>query len=68
MNTALSVSQAAVFLGLAKQTLYNHRFYGTGPAYHKLGSRIVYRVSDLEEYLAKRRIDPEARQEAGNGK
>ncbi len=56
--------QAARYLGLAPQSLRNMRHYGKGPAYHKLGSRVVYKISDLERYLAERRIDPEARQEA----
>ncbi len=65
--------QAARYLGLAPQTLRNMRHYGKGPAYCKLGARVVYKVGDLELYLAKRRIDPEARetglggQERGQG-
>ncbi len=50
--------QAARYLGLAPQTLRNLRHYGRGPAYCKLGSRVVYKISDLERYLAERRIDP----------
>lgn len=54
--------QAARYLGLSPQTLRNYRSCGNkGPAYHKLGSRCVYKISDLEKYLAERRIDPERR-------
>jgi hypothetical protein len=53
--------QAARFLGLAPQSLRNMRHYSKGPAYCKLGSRVVYKVCDLEKYLAERRIDPERR-------
>jgi hypothetical protein len=56
--------QAARYLGLAPQSLRNMRHYGKGPAYCKLGSRVVYKLSDLEQYLEQRRIDPEARREA----
>lgn len=56
--------RAARYLGLAPQTLRNMRHYGKGPVYHKLGSRVVYKICDLEKYLAERRIDPEARREA----
>lgn len=62
-NRVLNVQQAAAYLGLAPQSLYNMRFRGVGPAYHKLGSRTVYRVSDLELYLAERRINPQDRRE-----
>lgn len=61
MEKTFNDVQAAAFLGLAPQTLRNMRFYGRGPAYCKLGRRIVYRVCDLEKFLADRRVDPEAR-------
>jgi Helix-turn-helix domain len=64
MNQMLNDIQAAGFLGLKPQTLRNMRHYGEGPIYHKLGRRVVYRIADLEKYLAERRIDPEARREA----
>jgi len=57
--------EAARFLGLANpQTLRNWRFLGRGPAYCRLGRRIVYRQEDLERFLEAGRIDPEARREA----
>jgi hypothetical protein len=63
MEQVFNDIQAAAYLGLAPQTLRNMRFYGRGPAYCKMGRRIVYRMADLEKYLAERRIDPEARRE-----
>jgi len=30
-----------------------HRIYGTGPVYRKIGSRVVYRVDDLERWVDK---------------
>jgi hypothetical protein len=63
-NTSLSDERAAEFLGLAPQTLRNWRFLGRGPKYSKLGRRVVYRVSDLEEFLSRTSVDPEARREA----
>ena len=51
--------EAAAFLGLAPQTLRSARHYGRGPVYHKLGRRVVYKITDLQRYLAERRIDPE---------
>jgi hypothetical protein len=56
----LNEVEAGRFLGLARQSMANMRHKGVGPAYHKLGSRIVYKIADLEKYMAERRIDPEA--------
>ena len=42
--------QAAAYLGLSHRTLEKHRTYGTGPAYRKLGGRVVYAVEDLQAW------------------
>lgn len=42
--------EAALFLGLSRRTLEKHRTYGTGPAYRKLGGRVVYALADLEAW------------------
>lgn len=42
--------QAAAFLGLSHRTLEKHRTYGTGPAYRKLGGRVVYAIDDLQAW------------------
>lgn len=46
----LRTPDAAVHLGLSPRTLEKHRCYGTGPVYHKLGGRIVYRPEDLDAW------------------
>ena len=46
----LRTPEAAHFLGLSGRTLEKHRTYGTGPAYHKLGGRVVYAIGDLEAW------------------
>jgi len=57
----LNECQAAKFLGLEnRQTLSNWRHERRGPAYCKVGRRIIYRREDLESYMTARRIDPEA--------
>ena len=61
MDHVLNDVGAAAFLGLAVQSLRNIRSHREGPAYIKLGRRVVYKVSDLEEYLNRHRIDPQAR-------
>ena len=49
----LRTPEAARFLGLSGRTLEKHRTYGTGPAYRKLGGRVVYAVDDLEAWAAR---------------
>jgi len=46
----LRTPEAASFLGLSGRTLEKHRTYGTGPAYRKLGGRVVYSVDDLQAW------------------
>lgn len=58
-------TQAAKYLGLnSAQTLRNWRFLGKGPAYCRLGRRIVYLQEDLDRFLQAGRVDPGARREA----
>lgn len=42
--------EAAEFLSLSARTLEKHRTYGTGPAYRKLGGRVVYALEDLKAW------------------
>lgn len=44
----LRTPEAARFLGLSGRTLEKHRTYGTGPAYKKIGGRVVYALQDLQ--------------------
>ena len=46
----LRTKEAADFLSLSARTLEKHRTYGTGPAYKKLGGRVVYAVDDLQAW------------------
>ena len=46
----LRTPEAARFLSLSARTLEKHRTYGTGPAYRKLGGRVVYAVDDLQAW------------------
>jgi predicted DNA-binding transcriptional regulator AlpA len=50
----ISAKAAARFVGLSASTLAKLRLNGNGPAYCKLGRRVVYRVSDLESWLESR--------------
>ncbi len=42
----LRTPEAARFLGLSGRTPEKHRTYGTGPAFKKLGGRVVYAIAD----------------------
>ena len=46
----LRTPEAARFLGLSGRTLEKQRTYGTGPAYRKLGGRVVYSIDDLQAW------------------
>jgi len=46
----LRTPEAARFLSLSGRTLEQHRTYGTGPAYRKLGGRVVYALEDLKAW------------------
>ena len=52
--------KAAVTMNLAVQTLRNMRHQRRGPAYLKIGRSVRYDLRDIETYLQKRKIDPEA--------
>ena len=46
----LRTAEAARFLSLSGRTLEKHRTYGTGPAYRKIGGRVVYAIDDLKAW------------------
>ena len=50
----LTQREVAAHLRLSEGTLERHRVAGTGPAFVKLGRRVVYRREDIERW-------PEAR-------
>lgn len=54
----LTAAEAAQMLRLADGTLANLRSRGAGPPYTRVGDRgrILYRLSDIEEWLAMRRV------------
>lgn len=47
----LAVCEAANFLGLSAKTLANWRVTGSGPKFVKLGGRVGYRMTDLENFI-----------------
>jgi excisionase family DNA binding protein len=55
-NPVLGSREAATYLNLSLRTLEDWRRTGTGPAFAKLGSRVVYRVADLDAWVAARLV------------
>jgi predicted DNA-binding transcriptional regulator AlpA len=49
----LTTPQAAAFVGLGVSSLEKLRITGGGPAFLKIGRRVVYDARDLEQWLAK---------------
>jgi hypothetical protein len=54
-NSAISLrylrtAEAARYLSLSPRTLEKHRTYGTGPAYRKVGGRVIYALDDLRAW------------------
>jgi predicted DNA-binding transcriptional regulator AlpA len=47
----LNAKQASQLLGLSVSSLAKWRLSGTGPSYSKLGRRVVYQRSQIEEWL-----------------
>ena len=46
----LRTKEAAPVVCLCARTLEKHRTYGTGPAYRKIGGRVVYALDDLKAW------------------
>lgn len=46
----LTQREAAALLRLSERTLERYRLSGTGPAFVKLGRRVVYRAADLTAF------------------
>ena len=51
-SALLSTRDAAAYLALSPRTLEKWRTRGVGPAYSRIGRRVVYRRDDLDEFVA----------------
>ena len=54
LPTVVTTKVAAQIVGLSESTLAKLRLNGNGPVYCKLGRRVVYRPTDLEQWLQSR--------------
>lgn len=50
----IGAKAAARYVGLSESTLAKLRLNGNGPTYCKLGRRVVYRLTDLDQWLQSR--------------
>jgi predicted DNA-binding transcriptional regulator AlpA len=48
----LNTTDAAAYCGSSVSTFTKLRLYGNGPIYVKLGRRVVYDLTDLDNWLA----------------
>lgn len=55
MSGHLSENQLAERWSISARTLQRWRPQGLGPAYLKLGGRVVYPIADVEEYERRQR-------------
>jgi predicted DNA-binding transcriptional regulator AlpA len=60
----LDTRPAAARLGLKPKTLENWRSQGIAPPFYRIGCRIRYEDSELDQWMAERRYAPEPRSEA----
>lgn len=60
MNTLkdifLVTKQVANYLGVSTSWLEKARGNQNGPAYHKVGAKVLYRTSDVEKWLESNRV------------
>ena len=60
MTKMLTLEEAAALLGFSPKTVYNWTSKRTIP-HHKLGGRLRFDEHDLESWLARHRVGPEAK-------
>lgn len=58
VNHLLSVKEAAEYLRLAVPTIYKMCCQRTGPRFIKCGTRTLFRIADLEAFLAEHTVEP----------
>ena len=57
----LDTSAAATYLGVSTQWLEIARHKGKGPRFSRITRSIRYKRSELDTWMAQRRVEPEAR-------
>ena len=57
MEHLMSEKEAGGFLGWRPATMRLNRRRGRGPAFYRVGKKILYRKEDLEKFLQSRRVE-----------
>ncbi|MQA65035.1 MAG: helix-turn-helix domain-containing protein [Alphaproteobacteria bacterium] len=52
-GTFFDTEGLAEYLSLSESYLNQMRVRGDGPKYHKIGRKVIYRLADVEEWLAR---------------
>lgn len=52
--------EVAAYLGISPDTMKDYRQQGRGPRYTRVGKLVRYRLADVDEWLARHTVDPEA--------
>ena len=52
----LTPKEAAAYCRVSLSWLANKRIYGGGPTFIKIGMKVSYRMSDLDDWLSEHRI------------
>ncbi len=57
-NQLFDPADAAQYLGLSVHTLNIWRSMGKGPSYRKLGRKVKYTKSDLDDFVSNTKVTP----------
>ena len=52
----LTTADVATRFGVKEQTVRRWRHKGTGPAFHKIGGRVIYVKADIDRYWDENRV------------
>jgi predicted DNA-binding transcriptional regulator AlpA len=63
----LTQLEVAALLRLSPRTLERHRVSGTGPAYTKLGRRVVYRRDEVDDWAARNTVSSTSEADSAHG-
>jgi hypothetical protein len=67
-NDLVFTTEAAAHCRLSPRTLEKRRVVGGGPAFYKVGRRVLYSLRDLDEWIARgRRISTAGPGDSGRG-
>lgn len=56
IEAAYNQQQAARYIGISTSLLKKKRLNGEGPAYCRVGNRVIYRKEDLDAFLIENRV------------